>query len=1426
MPAIDRSLSVFARVPVFLKPFANDVDTFAQNEVSDLCDAYMKDWCDFEDAKNTVERLTFRLQGVPVFQDLTTFMCASCQNTRDTVCPQCTDWDVVMHGPAGAKLDEMIASLGRYIDGTAQDSGLFPATPFQPESPKHPDSGSSPTSLARMIQKEATDAAGDLSRQFSKTIAGTEAEQAVAKLQADGCFLHAAFQLPQVMAGDHTSRSLMQERFERIEARLRSQRVSTEILAEGCYPIRLSDASCPQSPVELQLRKGLVHSLVWCGTGYGWEERVESQGVTSLEGLAEIIKQMPTSCALPRVAVVCLQNGAHRAAQLFASVGVQQVIWITVDIFTDGCVSIFCDVILPAVRSLQNTGSVGQTSQLVATKMERLGVTQLSGMCGCISSADSIEKWSPAQSADKHWWCRSLMATALKGINLERKSSTLRNLHLWACDLRRLNDLRRELVSSRCLIVLSRDAAGPVTRLRSLAHTVCQQHLHGTQYEHVIRVTNLEDMRKADQSVRGPALLWLDICLGKTTDVTLDAMQDIWAEHLCIDAHLLVTLNDANTNHGIYLDRLESLCVAWELEEFHLRMAAGVPGVLADELCDDVKITVSFESATSASSLLDVFGQDQLVRALQIQAHERPVVGIYHADEEDAIVVRLSFSDVGFVHILRDQILSDQFGCDVECALENTVRKNGFENMGKASISVDRTQFAVRYSSAILKLDKLTPHQTLKLHECLHSTIDVSLRAAAGAGKTFVALNVMMKVLLGTQRVIFVAKNRPLAMMMAKWVSNRCRREHGAATRKRVMSRLHLMFAPLEKGPHSVELVGDTLRTTPTSVRATYDLQVVDEAHHIYGDEALRKVLERDITCHRRILLSDISQGVHTAAFPRGLKEVSLTEVVRSSKRVVAGAMRFQLKGNDSDPITKCHHDSEGPPLKSFVFNVARGEDRLEKYAAQTVEALQHVDSTFPGLNLHNQLAIIVPDAGFRRRLLQHLERRLKEVFPSRLFALVDANASACHDATTRRPDATPATEWLVLDEISQLDGMEFLMVVCTALDTPMDSADSTILETRSMLYRAVTRAVMMVMAVNEAIFGGWFGFLKTVRLREDRRFDEVKMEELEMAATQIEAAAQRQRKAEARAAHLVQKGSFLHLTIGNEGCWFVKPDVTAGFLRGLREQTVRDEAVDIWYKEQQRSRVVALLEYEQDAALRRSDVVASIVEATSIKVQGINAEISQTQQREEQRKIRETAVCQARLKSERERAESWKKAGDALVSEFSMAQYFTGPRVEPLLRLIYSSESRRSRDTSLVSFYQSQRDKTVSTDLNPVDAYQWTRRSFRVHLASETAEVEQMTTMRLSAEATEMRRAEELCMTQFYADGGTEPILRLGYCTAVLANPDDDLKLFMKARGLKVWYPLFNGKLKFSTRATSGNCNRYAKAGRNDEMGNGTRSY
>ena len=99
------------------------------------------------------------------------------------------------------------------------------------------------------------------------------------------------------------------------------------------------------------------------------------------------------------------------------------------------------------------------------------------------------------------------------------------------------------------------------------------------------------------------------------------------------------------------------------------------------------------------------------------------------------------------------------------------------------------------------------------------------------------------------------------------------------------------------------------------------------------------------------------------------------------------------------------------------------------------MEALEHVTSTFPTLNLNSRLAIIVPDAGFREKLAPHLESQLVRVYRDR-FEMLDAAAASRICVVNGGGSSHSGKEHIVMDDVSQFDGMEFLVVICVCLDT------------------------------------------------------------------------------------------------------------------------------------------------------------------------------------------------------------------------------------------------------------------------------------------------------------------------------------------------------------------------------------------------------
>ena len=116
-------------------------------------------------------------------------------------------------------------------------------------------------------------------------------------------------------------------------------------------------------------------------------------------------------------------------------------------------------------------------------------------------------------------------------------------------------------------------------------------------------------------------------------------------------------------------------------------------------------------------------------------------------------------------------------------------------------VTIDRSQFALSYEASVLSLDKLTPHQSEKLTECLEANESfVHLKAPAGAGKTFVGLHVALDRLQSDSRarLLFVARNEALCLFVVRWI---CTREKNALRRVQMLRRVFVFFEPFSRGP-------------------------------------------------------------------------------------------------------------------------------------------------------------------------------------------------------------------------------------------------------------------------------------------------------------------------------------------------------------------------------------------------------------------------------------------------------------------------------------------------------------------------------------------------------------------------------------------------------------------------------------------------
>ena len=319
----------------------------------------------------------------------------------------------------------------------------------------------------------------------------------------------------------------------------------------------------------------------------------------------------------------------------------------------------------------------------------------------------------------------------------------------------------------------------------------------------------------------------------------------------------------------------------------------------------------------------------------------------------------------------------------------------------------------------------------------------------------------------------------------------------------KILCRLHVLFGNLEAAPFRciIESCEETksyqiqfVKMEEKHRKQPYALVVVDEAHHLYRDPHCRKLIETyaDHPSTHRMLLSDVSQSHgRKIDWPKDTHVVRLTEVVRCSQRIIAGAMAFQLDGVDGKTKkqdTMSQHKATGPPLKTVLFDVPPGADRVEQYVERTLDGVRYVVKEYPGLILHNRMAILTPDEEMKDVLTDQLEEPLNKIDKDRKFKIISSKEAA----STVYSDNYDGVECVVVDTVASFDGLERLIILGVDLDVIMHDPSVDTHESRSMLYRALTRAHMFAMLINELLRGGWLEFLMGIKLDQqtEEKFD------------------------------------------------------------------------------------------------------------------------------------------------------------------------------------------------------------------------------------------------------------------------------------------------------------------------------------------------
>ena len=830
------------------------------------------------------------------------------------------------------------------------------------------------------------------------------------------------------------------------------------------YPIALSDAD--EGCVRADIICGRVHSLVWCADGaLGWEAPASPESIKLAQLEKALLKE---NVYVPRVAIVCMKYGSRAVAERLREAGISRVFWLRKNIVTDRRgVELFVKVIVPMLNAFEadptlESFELGESAKRLVLRRDWGFET---------SEFKPSDHWTPDTSTEEVAWVQVKASIGPKS-NFGKIAIEDDDLELLACDMPNVVDLKDgliELPNSKMSIVPPSSEDDDITnRCRSIAYEVCESFTLSAlaSFEVVFRIASDRDIEDVETELKHASkasrlLFWVDVVKAESNDGFQPRLSSALEAFASRFKFLSIVMTVQSTSRQAFVDDITE--VLGNFTKVPLSSPRGIPGVTAASLYEEIKLT--------NVDLFDDSSTETLRGAIENVLGQQPIAGLYFDDvsedshqKQNVCFIRIHITDIGYLHKMRDRIL---FG-DFERELKQQLREG--DKLSNLTLSVDLSHFAERYEESIFSLDKLTPHQKLKLKECREArmTRHIHIRAPAGAGKTFIALHLMLHMIQqdATACVLFVAPNLALTLFVTKWLWKRLKDgENGHKS-------LFVMAPPDDSGSSSlaiqrVHLDGSRIIHTPLDREIpSFGMVVVDEAHHLYRVAVNREIIEQHVAKGKtqRVLLSDTSQGHgQYSQYPcePDLVNVTLNEVVRSSKRIVAGAMAFQLDDDDGagKMLAKCHHESNGPPLKTFLFDVEG--DVHDAYAEETCRAIQTVIQQFPTLNLDDRLAIIVPDSVFAEALRPRLMTRLTAAIPECRFRLVSAEEVS---ATLPRNDdhSSSSEQRVVLSPIDSFDGLERLIVIAVGLDTPIDG-EGFVLETRSQLYRAITRAHMMV---------------------------------------------------------------------------------------------------------------------------------------------------------------------------------------------------------------------------------------------------------------------------------------------------------------------------------------------------------------------------
>eukprot|EP00438_Fugacium_kawagutii_P031151 Skav200596 [mRNA] locus=scaffold1278:77944:79473:- [translate_table: standard] len=435
--------------------------------------------------------------------------------------------------------------------------------------------------------------------------------------------------------------------------------------------------------------------------------------------------------------------------------------------------------------------------------------------------------------------------------------------------------------------------------------------------------------------------------------------------------------------------------------------------------------------------------------------------------------MRLFIPSIELLQHTKDKVLSSD--------LESVMNRKLNEKHPKWQIRVDKTYFCKVFEKELLKFSALTPHQQEKLNsieKLLRQNKAVHLSAPAGAGKSFIAVQCTYNMIKSHSegQVLFAAPSLSLGLYFAQWLGQTCADN---LSLERLLTRVVFMQQP-HGGFLSLHVEGGRLKWSDESgfqSKKQFIFAVIDEAHDFFGATDYKEFIKKTIHAERHLLLTSKSQASAQFSFSE-TQEIKLTQVVRSTKRVVAGAAAFQGSAEEKHGVSSLC--PSGPPLKSYLFDSDETED-MDKYAEKAFFAICELIRIYGGLNFHRRVALLVENEDFLKRFQKKIAPYLQSRFAKRKFEF-----TRFQDSLSILPhlEGQQTSEVLVLDTVANAKGLEQLIVLCIGLDEKIGDPKAN-LATRAVIYQAITRAQLQAVVVNQRLEGGWLEYLGLLKFKE-----------------------------------------------------------------------------------------------------------------------------------------------------------------------------------------------------------------------------------------------------------------------------------------------------------------------------------------------------